>query len=140
LKLAKFWKFVSKMESVKIKYVAIGALNFLFSYLLFVVLWQAFNFCLSYKIIALLCTTLGATFSYFMQWWITWGRPKIQLEKFLVYILIQYLVSLVSIAVVPRICFYFALSILYVQLCWSLLVAVMIFFISKVYIFQKSQR
>jgi putative flippase GtrA len=129
-----------RIASTGARYVVVGIVNFVISYLFFIIIWDSLSHRLNFATIALLSTTLGSSIGFFLQWRFTWGKRRFKSSGFFIFLIFQYFVSSFSIFVVPILALKLRVDIRLVQFCWSVLMTATVFVISKIFIYQNSSK
>ena len=113
-----------------------GGLNFIFSYILFVILWISAGKEFGYLGVAVICTVISTFEAYIVQNKLVWKKPDLRLDDYFKYLFYQFAVLPLSIFVVPKSAVVFAINILFIQFIYTAILTLSTWFFLKRFIYR----
>jgi hypothetical protein len=113
-----------------------GGLNFIFSYILFVILWISAGKEFGYLGVAVISTVISTFEAYIVQNKLVWKKPDLHLDDYFKYLFYQFAVLPLSIFVVPKSAVVFAINILFIQFIYTAILTLSTWFFLKRFIYR----
>jgi putative flippase GtrA len=113
-----------------------GGVNFIFSYILFVVLWLSAGKEIGYFGVAVISTVISTFEAYIVQNKLVWKKPELRIEDYFKYLFYQFAVLPLSTFVVPKSAVVFEINILFIQFMYTVILTLSTWFFLKRFIYR----